>query len=144
MPKFPDTIHNHTFEWCFNNVTERRYIFDFFIPSLTTIIELDGIQHFKQVMNWKSPESNHITDTRKMEIALEHGISIIRLYQPEVYCDNWDSTKFLEVLTRKREFPIKEFVSSEGVYEFLVSNCFNRANEFLAKVGDVHIDFNIP
>jgi len=27
---------------------------------------------------------------------------------------------------------------------FLNSNCFNRANDFLAKIGDVHINFNVP
>jgi uracil-DNA glycosylase len=31
-----------------------------------------------------------------------------------------------------------------GGNSFFNSNCFNRANEFLSKVGDEHIDFNIP
>jgi Probable Zinc-ribbon domain len=117
LSQFPDTTYGRTFEWCFNETTGRRYIFDFFVPSLNVIVELDGMQHFIQVMNWKSPDDNHITDLRKMEIVLEHGISIIRLYQPEVYRDNWNFTKFLEVLTKKREVPTKEFVSDEGVYD---------------------------
>ena len=65
---------------------DKSYLpFDFCIPELKIIIELDGNQHFKQVMNWKSPEENFKRDIFKMEKALVEGYTIIRIYQPIIY-----------------------------------------------------------
>jgi hypothetical protein len=51
------------------------------------IIELDGLQHFKQVSNWKSPDDNLINDKYKMKCVNENNYSIIRILQDDVY--NW-------------------------------------------------------
>ena len=55
------------------------------------IIELDGPQHFRQVSNWTSHEFTQIRDVYKMNKCLEHGISMIRLAQLDVFQDknNW-------------------------------------------------------
>jgi len=79
--KFPDTVFQYKQEWCRNkNVLP----FDFYIPSLNLIIELDGNQHFIQIMNWKSPEENQETDIHKMDCANEHNLSVIRIVQTDV------------------------------------------------------------
>ena len=58
------------FEWCKNN--SNMYLpFDFYLPELNIIIELDGNQHFFQVNNWNSPEITQATDKMKMKLANE-------------------------------------------------------------------------
>lgn len=66
-------------EWCISNVSKRFLPFDFFIPSLNIIIEIDGKQHFKQVLNWDNPKHTQSKDLYKMKKAYDNGISVIRI-----------------------------------------------------------------
>lgn len=77
------------FNWCKKEYT---LPFDFCLEDLKIIIELDGIQHFKQVSNWKSPEETQEYDNYKMNVANEKGYSIIRIFQEDVLKDqnNWE------------------------------------------------------
>jgi very-short-patch-repair endonuclease len=49
------------------------------------IIELDGLQHFKQVRNWKSPLHYQIRDKYKEFKARKYKIPLIRCFQEDVY-----------------------------------------------------------
>ncbi len=71
--------------------------FDFYIPQLKVIIELDGLQHFKQVSNWKSPEDAIKRDIFKMQQANKEGYKVIRIFQEDVYNNdnNWLDTNLL-------------------------------------------------
>jgi len=64
--------------------------FDFCIPELKIIIELDGPQHFTQVSNWSTPEEQFENDVYKQRCANENGYSVIRLLQKDVFNDNYD------------------------------------------------------
>ena len=81
------------FKWCKNPETKRILPFDFCIPDLKLIIEIDGDQHFRQVWNWKAPELQQERDVFKMNLALDNGYTIIRIYQPDIYLNrnNWDT-----------------------------------------------------
>ncbi|AYV76702.1 MAG: restriction endonuclease [Terrestrivirus sp.] len=68
----------------------RHYLFDFCIEENKIIIELDGLQHFEQVFNWKSPESQQQSDFIKMKYANNNGYSIIRILQEDVYKNAYD------------------------------------------------------
>lgn len=83
--KFSDLCTQAKFEWC----PKRRY--DFYIPSLSVIIELDGPQHFQQIHNWQSHSLVQKVDAYKALKAIENGISVIRLLQDDVWNDtsNW-------------------------------------------------------
>jgi len=59
--------------------------FDFYIPNLKVIIELDGGQHFKQVRNWATPEDAIKRDVFKMQKANKEGYKVIRIFQEDVY-----------------------------------------------------------
>jgi len=86
-------------DWCKNILTNKNLPFDFYIEKFKLIIELDGIQHFKQVSSWKSPENTQKRDKYKMDKALENGISIIRLLQEDVYLNKYDwKEKLLKVI----------------------------------------------
>ena len=84
---YPNIIQQFKQNWCKN---KKKLPFDECIPELNIIIELDGLQHFQQVMNWKSPEENQKTDKYKMKCANENGFSIIRIIQIDVLYDKYD------------------------------------------------------
>ena len=85
---YPNIIKEFKQKWC----KSKKYLpFDECIPELNIIIELDGLQHFKQVMNWKSPEENQKTDKYKMKCANENKYCVIRIIQIDVLYNkyNW-------------------------------------------------------
>lgn len=90
------------FKWCKKS---RTLPFDFCLPQHKIIIELDGIQHFKQVKNWPAPKTIQENDTYKMQCAISNNYSIIRLFQPDIWDNknNWQSalhdaiTKFTNI-----------------------------------------------
>jgi very-short-patch-repair endonuclease len=88
-----DIIHQAKFDWCKN---KRCLPFDFLIKSKNIIIELDGLQHFKQVSNWKSPTEIQKIDNFKMKCALENNYRIIRLLQNDILKNKFDWKTELE------------------------------------------------
>lgn len=70
------------FEWCKFKLNEKdKYgIYDFYVPSLNLIIEMDGAFHFidKNISKQKIKESQYL-DNEKDRLARENGITIIRI-----------------------------------------------------------------
>lgn len=58
---------------------------DVYLVDYNLIIEIDGKQHFVQVMDWKSPKVTQQSDAIKMIAAAGRNISTLRLYQPDIY-----------------------------------------------------------
>jgi len=86
-PIYPSIITQFKQEWC----QKQTYLpFDFCIPELNIIIELDGAQHFRQVSNWLSPEETHENDKYKETRAKENGYSVIRIIQEDVLNATYD------------------------------------------------------
>ena len=84
---YPTTEHQFKVEWC----KKQRYLpYDFCIPDLKIIIELDGAQHFRQVSNWKSPEETLENDLYKERCATDNEYNVIRLLQEDVWNDRYD------------------------------------------------------
>lgn len=68
-------------EWC----KKKKFCpFDFYIPTLKLIIELDGPQHFRDISNWRPFKETMEVDIFKMKCANQNGICIIRLLQEDV------------------------------------------------------------
>jgi hypothetical protein len=63
--------------------------FDFCIPSLRIIIEVDGPQHFMQVMNWQSADDTRAIDIYKTRAALAAGFNVIRISQKDVHSSSF-------------------------------------------------------
>jgi hypothetical protein len=91
-----NTICQPKYDWCRNPETNKHLPFDFVIEDQKVIIELDGVQHFRQVANWQSPEETQERDRYKEERAIENGYSLIRLYQEDVFYDKTDWKDLLE------------------------------------------------
>ena len=87
LPIYPSLLTQFKQDWC-KRITYLPY--DFCIPELKIIIELDGAQHFIQIMNWSSPEETQENDKFKEECANKNGYSIIRLLQEDVFYDTYD------------------------------------------------------
>lgn len=73
---YPTILHQYKVEWCKNR---NKLPYDFCIPELKIIIELDGEQHFKQVAKWRSPELQIISDAFKTKCANDNGFHVIRV-----------------------------------------------------------------
>jgi very-short-patch-repair endonuclease len=84
---YPTLIYQFKQEWCKNI---HCLPFDFCIPDLKIILELDGPQHFIQVSNWTSPEETFENDLFKEKCANEQGYSVIRIIQEDVFNDKYD------------------------------------------------------
>jgi very-short-patch-repair endonuclease len=89
--------------------------FDFCIPSLKLLLELDGPQHFRQVSNWTSHTETQKRDVFKMITAQTQGYSVIRLLQEEVYdaTDEWLNELLLPHLTATEEPKIHPITKPE-------------------------------
>ena len=88
-----DVIDQGEFEWCRGPESNRKLRFDFVIESLKIIIELDGLQHFEKVTQWKSSEKDvRKRDIYKMKNAIDNGYTVIRLLQTDVWNNknNWE------------------------------------------------------
>ncbi len=84
---YPQLKHGFRQNWCKH---KNMLPFDFVIEEHKIIIELDGLQHIKQVWNWSSPEKQRERDMFKMKCANENGYSVIRILQEDVYYDKYD------------------------------------------------------
>jgi very-short-patch-repair endonuclease len=91
-------IHQFRVDWCKN---KRCLPYDFILPEYNIIIECDGGQHFKQVMNWKSPEEQQLLDKYKIKCANDNGHSVIRLLQEDVFKNTYDWVKELDINIQK-------------------------------------------
>ena len=78
------------FEWGVNDETGKVFKYDFFIVDLDTIVEVDGGQHFRQISNWENPCEIQNRDIKKMKLLMDHGLSIVRIYQEDVLFDKND------------------------------------------------------
>ena len=83
---YPKIQHQVRFGWC---KQKKRFPFDFLLESHKITIELDGEQHFEQVLNWKSPEHTVSHDNFKMECVIKNNYNMIRIPRIFVINDNW-------------------------------------------------------
>lgn len=115
--------HNILFQPKFNWCIDKTYLpFDFLIGDCNLLIELDGNQHFYQVMNWKSPEENYTTDIYKMKMAIENMYSIIRIRQYDFKYKNFNWKALLTHYIKKYRKPTAIFIfKNNNVYEKYIS-----------------------
>lgn len=79
LSKYHVVQRNVRFDWCRSEKTDRILPFDFLISESKILIELDGGQHFAQVMNWKDPLKTQEIDKYKMYKAYNRGYCMIRI-----------------------------------------------------------------
>lgn len=112
---YPFITHQFAPDW----IKPKR--FDFCIPEHKIIIELDGRQHFKQVLNWSSPEEQFENDKHKEKIANDNGYSTVRILQEDVFYDNYNWSKELcetiEEIKNGKDI-VNVYLCTNGQYDF--------------------------
>jgi very-short-patch-repair endonuclease len=111
---FPNTKREAYFKWSKSPNTTKYLRFDFYIEEINCLLEIDGRQHFTQVMEWQTPEFSQKRDVWKMQRANENNISVIRVYQIDIFQnkDKWMDKNIKELLA-KREKPENHYVAIE-------------------------------
>ncbi len=99
------------------------YKFDFFIPQLNIILELDGPQHFQQISNWQCPKITTNVDCYKMKWCLEQNISVIRILQEYILHDIIDWQSILQQYLHIYEQPCIYYIPYEKYSTHMV--CMN-------------------
>jgi len=107
-----------TFTWTINNETGSYFKFDFYLCDFNLIIEIDGRQHIEQVSNWESFENIQKRDIIKMKLALNNGISVIRIYQDDIYKNTIDWKKLLRENIKKYDIPVVIYIAkNNNIYD---------------------------
>lgn len=103
--------------WCKNLITKKIYRYDFLLKDLNIIIELDGLQHFKQISNWQEPKDRQQIDIYKMKMALKHGYSVIRILQEDVFYNKIDWKNKLIQNIQNNITPVIIYIDTNNEYE---------------------------
>jgi len=114
---YPTIKRQFKVDWCKNKL---HLPFDFVIEESKIIIEIDGLQHFKQISNWTSPKIQLEKDKYKIKCANENGYSVIRLLQEDVLKDNfnWMAEVNNNILKIKNDNVIQNiFICKNNEYE---------------------------
>lgn len=103
-------------QYKFNDYTKK---YDFLLIDYNLILEIDGDQHFKDNKHFKSSaETNQQNDKQKMVKCINNGISVLRIYQPDIWKDTIDWQQEIKTNLIKRKIPITIFISkNENIYD---------------------------
>jgi hypothetical protein len=117
---FPEVIHQFSPEWLINPKTNHQLSYDFMIEldDKFVIIEIDGLQHFRNVKHFStSCEKVRRRDVFKMMKALNNGYYLIRLHQDDVLYNrnNWKEMLF-EQLNDLNDTPTIIFCCVRNIY----------------------------
>lgn len=107
---------------------------DYYAPKINTCFEIDGLQHFRQVWNWKSPEEQRCNDIYKIKKCIDNGISVVRIYQPSIKigCDKWKSfllKSINQIIESPEPIVIFQSISQYDVYR---DNCESQSIKHLS------------
>ena len=119
--EYPNFQRQLRYDWCRFSKTNNVMPFDFGLEEEKILVELDGVQYFEQVSNWDSPDNVKAKDIEKMKKAVEAGYSVIHIFQPEVWLDEYDWKTVLkeqieQLKVRKGEKARCMFISRRDIY----------------------------
>ena len=127
----------------YNNLTKRYLKYDFYFEHKKygkIIIECDGLQHFKQIMNWQDAKITQIIDIIKMIRALENDIRIIRISQTDVWENTIDYEKEIKkcIKNNNKINWIAKDLSIFDEHKLLLEN-YNTNEEILEKLKNIGV-----
>ena len=110
-------------EYCPDWSNGRKY--DFYLIKENIIIEMDGGQHFKDVDHWGGIDDTIKNDEYKTNMAIEHGIKIIRINcnytnirtrfeEIRRSVENSDISNIIDFKNKRIDWAIIEFYSSKS------------------------------
>ena len=63
------------------------------------------LQHYDQVRNYATPESQFERDAHKMKLAMEHGYTVVAVLQEPVWADKQDWQNKVAACIKKHDVP---------------------------------------
>lgn len=126
---FPDLELNSQarFDWCKSITTNKHLPFDFSIPKLNLLIEIDGPQHFEQISNWQSYEERQQCDKYKLQCGLTNNWKILRIEQIIIYNNTHDwKTKTFDYINNLINYPND---NNNNIY--VITNDINKYNNIM-------------
>lgn len=102
------------FDWCGG---VRQFPFDFHLVQFNLIVEVDGLQHFKQVLNWRNPKEQQERDVFKMKKALKNGYTVIRILQEDIFHNRNDWKNNLKQHLKLHENPTISYLCDNNEYD---------------------------
>lgn len=112
-----NVVREARFDWCKNILTNRKPPYDFLLKDYNIIIEVDGVQHFEQVSNWRPPDDIQKRDVYKMKQAIENGYTLIRILQTDVFGNKNDWKENIKKHLYIHDQPDIVFLSTNDEYE---------------------------
>lgn len=132
LQEFGFSVQAHKwFDWCRGVATNRPLPFDFVLEDIKCIIEVDGPQHFVQISNWKAPEMQQYVDHYKMDAAIMHGYSVIRIIQDDVFRDLYDWWELLKSHLCLHLNPTRVYLCRNNEYD-----CYILEKEKIINIAD--------
>lgn len=109
-----ETIPQATFDWC---RTTKSLPYDFCLPNERLMICVDGRQHFQQVMKWQSPAEQFHRDQMKTYLALEHGYSVLRICQEDIWGKKVDWREAIRREAARKDCARIVTISTKSLYD---------------------------
>jgi DNA-directed RNA polymerase subunit RPC12/RpoP len=115
---YKDIEREKRYDWC-RGESKNHFPFDFYILCANAVAECDGLYHFKQSDYYTMPiEIRQARDRYKEKCALEHGISVIRIFQEDVWSDKTDWKKDLvEAIEKCKTLKEPQVITIGKIYE---------------------------
>lgn len=132
LSKIYTVKHQKKFDWC-RNVTFQKLRYDCYIEELKLIIEIDGLQHFQQVLEWRSPKINQEFDIFKMKCLLKNKLSIIRIFQEDVLYDknDWENALLEAIKNVENGVKVQCIKTNKDVVNIVYEEYGKKMKEFL-------------
>jgi very-short-patch-repair endonuclease len=110
-------------DWCKNI---HHLPFDILLKDLNVIIEIDGRQHFEQIGSWTAPEITRVNDVYKIQMAIEHGFTIIHIPQEYIYDDRnpWKML-LINAIEKHKGSNTSIFINTNDEYKIHHQDCPN-------------------
>lgn len=107
------------FDWCRYSKTGNGMPIDFGSIEKKIMIEVDGVQHFKQVSNWNAPDEVQEKDTEKIVACIKNGYHLIHISQEDIWNDVYDWKKVIQTemdILQEKDNPQCIFISKKDIY----------------------------
>jgi hypothetical protein len=116
-------------DWCVNPKTKKQLTFDFYIKNLGVIIEVDGVQHFKNTKDFKKSRKTRTRDVYKQYLAYKNNIKVIRICQTDIIENKLDWITILQKeihnKTSDNVIYISTYPSLYNSHKKLYTDCIN-------------------
>lgn len=135
-------IHQYRPKWSCSDETKCKLPFDFYLPDLALIVELDGEEHISPYLKGDlvTLEKRQKTDVLKMQKAVENNISVVRFLIKDMLLNRNKACKQLLDSIKKYETPTIIYIDPLGTEYNNHRDLFNgKFVEYAQRMDDIRL-----